>query len=154
MDTQYERIPIIRLWHVLLVPLQGDVTDSLAERLMDEVLERVHREEVSGLVIEVTGLWMVDSHLCAVLSRLAEATSLMGAKTFISGMKPDIALTLETMGVHLRGVTSCQSLDEALHALGIRLADEGSDEDAWDSTAGAGAAIDDDTIPSTFLEPR
>ena len=73
----YERIPIIRLWKVLLVPLQGDVTDTLADRLTEEVLARVHAEEVAGLVIDVTGLWLVDSHLCAVLSRLAEATALV-----------------------------------------------------------------------------
>ncbi len=117
----YERIPIIRLWHVLLVPLQGDVTDTLAEKLTSEILERVHAEEVSGLVIDVTGLWLVDSHLCAVLSRIAEAAALMGARTYLSGMKPDVAMTLETMGVQLRGVGSTRSLDEALEALGIRL---------------------------------
>jgi rsbT antagonist protein RsbS len=125
----YERIPIIRLWHVLLVPLQGDVTDTLAEKLTEEVLQRVHAEEVTGLVIDVTGLWLVDSHLCAVLSRIAEAAALMGAKTYLSGMKPDVALTLETMGVQLRGVGSTRSLDEALEALGIRLASTQTDED-------------------------
>lgn len=126
----YERIPIIRLWKVLLVPLQGDVTDTLADRLTEEVLTRVHAEDVVGLVIDVTGLWLVDSHLCAVLSRLAEATALMGAKTFISGIKPDVALTLETMGVELRGARTCRSLDEALYALGVRF-----DEDAGDASA-------------------
>jgi rsbT antagonist protein RsbS len=98
------------------------VTDTLAEKLTEEVLQRVHAEEVTGLVIDVTGLWLVDSHLCAVLSRIAEAAALMGAKTYLSGMKPDVALTLETMGVQLRGVGSTRSLDEALEALGIRLA--------------------------------
>lgn len=120
----YERIPIIRLWKVLLVPLQGDVTDTLADRLTEEVLLRVHSEDVVGLVIDVTGLWLVDSHLCAVLSRLAEATALMGARTFISGIKPDVALTLETMGVELRGARSCLRLDDALIALGVRFDDE------------------------------
>jgi rsbT antagonist protein RsbS len=136
----YERIPIIRLWHVLLVPLQGDVTDTLAEKLTEEVLERVHAEEVTGLVIDVTGLWLVDSHLCAVLSRIAEAAALMGAKTFLSGMKPDVALTLETMGVQLRGVGSTRSLDEALEALGIRLATdtETTEEDDEPEVNGAG----------------
>src|SRR5262245_22026498 len=120
----YERIPIIRLWKVLLVPLQGDVTDTLADRLTEEVLAPVHSEEVAGLVIDVTGLWLVDSHLCAVLSRLAEATALMGARTFISGIKPDVALTLETMSVQLRDTQTCLKLDDALAALGVRFDDQ------------------------------
>ncbi len=142
----YERIPIIRLWQILLVPLQGEVTDSLAEKLTAEVLARVHAEEVSGLVIDITGLWLVDSHLCAVISRIAESAALMGAQTYLSGMKPDVALTLETMGIELRGARSTRSLDEALEALGVRLVaeDEGSlydvaegelsDADAADAT--------------------
>jgi rsbT antagonist protein RsbS len=121
----YERIPVIRLWHVILVPLQGEVSDTLAEQLTEEVLRQVHAEEVSGLVIDITGLWLVDSHLCAVLSQIAQAAALMGAKTFLSGMKPEVALTLETMGVELRGVGSTQSLNEALEALGIQLAVRG-----------------------------
>lgn len=118
----YERIPVIRLWHVILVPLQGEVSDTLAERLAEEVLRQVHTEEVSVLVIDITGLWDVDSHLCSVLSQIAQAAALMGARTYLSGMKAEVALTLETMGVELRGVGSTQSLHEALEALGIQLA--------------------------------
>jgi rsbT antagonist protein RsbS len=43
----------------------------------------------------------------------------MGAKTFISGMKPDIALTLETMGVELKGVRTTLDLESALQLLGV-----------------------------------
>ena len=124
MKDRYERIPIIKLFGFLLVPLQGDVTDSLGERLSEEVLSRVHREEIQGVVLDVTGLWMVDSHLCATLSNIAEATALMGARTFLTGLKPDIALTLETMGLGLRGVTCCRSLEEALHIMGVRILNE------------------------------
>ena len=106
MDAAYARIPIIKLWHLLLIPLQGEMTDDLANQLMNEVLDRIHQLGCSGLVIDITGLWLVDSHLCAVLSQLSSAAALMGARTFISGMKPDIALTLETMGVQLNGVSS------------------------------------------------
>src|SRR6187399_2476422 len=116
----YERIPVIRLWHVILVPLQGEVSDTLAERLTEEVLQRVHSEEVSGLVIDITGLWLVDSHLCSVLSQIAAAASLMGARTIISGMKPEIAMALETMGISLQNVTTTLDLETALDLLGVR----------------------------------
>lgn len=129
MDTQHQSIPIIKLWHLLLVPLQGELTDELADQLTTEVLQRIHDLGCSGLLIDITGLWLVDSHLCAVLSHLSRAASLMGAKTFISGMKPDIALTLETMGVELKGVRTTLDLESALQLLGVeRPAQEGDDE--------------------------
>ena len=133
MKDRFERIPIIRLFGFLLVPLQGDVTDSLGERLREEVLNRVHREAIQGVVLDVTGLWMVDSHLCATLSQIAEATALMGARTFLTGLKPDIALTLETMGLGLRGVTCCRSLEEALEIMGVRIVNEAEEEEADDT---------------------
>ncbi len=119
MEEAYHRIPIIKLWHLLLVPLQGELTDQLANRLTSEVLDRIHKLGCSGLVIDITGLWIVDSHLCAVLSELSSAASLMGARTLISGMKPEIALTLETMDLQLKGVNTTLDLEGALELLGV-----------------------------------
>ena len=119
MSKELRRLPIIKLWDLLLVPLQGEMTDDLANHLVTEVLERVHRDGSSGLIIEITGLWLVDSHLCSVLSQLAAAASLMGAKTIISGIKPEIALALETMGIRLENVKTTLDLDSALDAFGV-----------------------------------
>jgi rsbT antagonist protein RsbS len=124
MDEAYNNIPIIKLWHLLLVPLQGEMTDDVASRLMSEVLERIYRDGSSGLVIDITGLWIIDSHLCSVLSQISDAASLMGAQTVICGMKPEIALTLETMGVHLDNITSSLDLEGALALLGVAKPDQ------------------------------
>jgi rsbT antagonist protein RsbS len=119
LDSHYSRVPIIKVWNLLLIPLQGEMTDELANELTNEVLDRIHQLGCLGLVIDITGLWIVDSHLCAVLSQLSSAAALMGARTFISGMKPDIALALETMGVQLKGVSTTLDLEDALELLGI-----------------------------------
>jgi len=150
MDTAYQRIPIIKLWTLLLVPLQGELTDNLANQLTTEVLSRIHEQGCSGLIIDITGLWLVDSHLCAVLSELSSAASLMGAYTLLSGMKPDIALTLETMGVELKGVRTTLNLEDALSALGVR--GPAPDDDHF-AHRGGGARDDDygyDSASETF----
>src|SRR6187399_1014438 len=79
MDEAYNHIPIIKLWHLLLVPLQGEMTDDVAGRLMSEVLERIYRDGSSGLVIDITGLWILDSHLCSVLSQISDAAAPISA---------------------------------------------------------------------------
>lgn len=132
MEEQYERIPIIKLWDQLLVPLQGDVTDEHADRLSDEVLDRLRVTGARGLVIDITGLWMVDSHLCATLSSLAASAQLMGTRTVLCGMSPTIALTLQTMGVELRGVKMALDLEEALEWLGFRVVPPEDDLDLQD----------------------
>jgi rsbT antagonist protein RsbS len=124
MDDDYGRIPIIKLWRLLLVPLQGELTDELADRLTSEVLDRIYREGSSGIVVDITGLWMVDSHLCSVLTQLSSAAQLLGARTIISGLKPDIALTLETMGIELGAIETALDLEAAMNSLGLRSPDE------------------------------
>jgi rsbT antagonist protein RsbS len=129
--TEHTRIPIIKIWHLLLVPLQGQIDDALAEQLRADVLERIQKTDVTGLIMDVTGLWLMDSHLCAVLSQIASAARLMGTRTVICGMAPEIALTLQTMGLELDNVSSDLSLEQALHRLGIGVAadyDDASDD--------------------------
>lgn len=120
MNDEFNGIPIIKFWDLLLVPLQGEMTDDVAGRMFTEVLAKIHEEASSALIIDITGLWLVDSHLCAVLSQLAAAASLIGADTIISGMKPEIAMALETMGIGLENVTPTLDLETALDVLGVR----------------------------------
>jgi rsbT antagonist protein RsbS len=121
MQATHSRIPIIRLWSILLVTLQGEITDEFARNLSVDTLARIHQDGASGVVIDITGLWVLDSHLCSLLAELASAASLMGVRTIISGMNPDIALTLETMGVGLGNVDTTLDLESALSELGVRI---------------------------------
>ena len=73
----------------------------------------------SGLALDVTGVWIMDSHLCHVLSNLAESARLMGTPTVICGITPEIAITLETMGARFRRTQTALSLEEALDTLGV-----------------------------------
>jgi rsbT antagonist protein RsbS len=122
--TEYSRIPIIKIWHLLLIPLQGQIDDELAEQLRQDILHRIQSTDVTGLLMDVTGLWLMDSHLCAVLSQIAAAARLMGTESLICGMSPEIALTLQTMGLELPNVGTELSLEEALARLGVGVLDQ------------------------------
>jgi rsbT antagonist protein RsbS len=123
-SPETSRIPIIPLWGQLIVPLQGDITDAQAAQLCSDVLLTIQRTGARGMVVDISGLWLVDSHLCAVLARLSNAARLMGTHTVLSGMGADVALTLQSMGIQLEGVETALGLEEGLHLLGVRL--EGS----------------------------
>lgn len=133
MNDEGARIPIIRLWHLLLVPLQGQVSDDMAEVLSRSVLDTIHRSEVSGLVIDVTGLWLMDSHLCSLISKLALAAKLMGTETTICGMSPEIAITLQAMGLEIGDVRTALTLEEALAGMGIVQAKSKQSDDELDA---------------------
>jgi rsbT antagonist protein RsbS len=119
MNQDVNRIPIIRLWSLLLVPVQGEITDSHAEQLRHEVLTEIHSAGSAGLVLDVTGLWIMDSHLCAVLTKLAQSAALMGTRTIVCGMSTESALTIQSMGLELRGIETALTLEQALARFGV-----------------------------------
>jgi rsbT antagonist protein RsbS len=119
MALETARLPIIRLWNRVLVTLQGEITDDAAAQLTRDVLGVLHTHGADGLVLDVTGVWLMDSHLCSVISSLSNSARLMGAPTVITGMSPDIALTLQTMGVEFSDVRTALSVEQALTMLGL-----------------------------------
>lgn len=127
--NETNRIPIIKIWDIMLVSLQGEIGDAAAQQLVQDVLERVQKTDTMGLVLDVTGLWLMDSHLCSMLSRLAASAALMGVRTIISGMSPDNALTLQLMGLELTGVETVLDLERALERLGVHVTPR---ETNWD----------------------
>jgi rsbT antagonist protein RsbS len=119
-EAHAARIPVIKLWGVLLVPLQGDVTDRQVSELVAGVLGEIRRGGATGVVVDLSGLWMVDSHLCAAFADLAASARYMGARTVLCGLSPDIAMTLQSMGIELQGVKTMLTLEHALASLGLR----------------------------------
>jgi len=119
-------LPLIKLWGTLLVPLQGEVTDDFAERIHNEVLKRVYESEIENVIIDITGLWLLDSHICAMLAGLAASAKLMGARTVICGMSAEIAQTLQMMDISLDSVESALNVEEAFEHIGVRIIDHGT----------------------------
>ena len=130
-------IPVLSLYGRLLVSLQGEVTDGQMEELTRDVLTKIASTSARGVVIDASGVSTMDSHLCAVLGRLAEASRLMGAAPVLCGLNPSIVMTLQTMGIDLEGIDTALGLEESLERLGLRVIDEldGDDvkDDRWDS---------------------
>lgn len=112
-------IPIIRLWHTLLVPVQGDILDAQAERLASDVLHEVQITGAHHLIIDLSGVAFVDSHLCMVVANLSRAARFMGCSSAVTGLTPEIAMTLESMGLNVGTNETMRSLEDALEALGI-----------------------------------
>jgi rsbT antagonist protein RsbS len=141
---ELRRLPIIKLWDRIVVPIQGEITDELAELLCNEVLKVIHESGARGLVLDLTGVWIMDSHLCSVISNLAAAARLMGTPTIICGLSPEIAMTLQTMGVELQSVRTALSLEQALGMLGLearRAEDEQGNTELEDSAARKASSI-------------
>ena len=111
------KIPILQLKDVLLTSIQVDLTDQEALEFQADVLDMVKRTEAAGIIIDITALDVVDSFMSRVLSETATMVKILGAEIVISGMQPEVALTLVEMGRELTGVEMAVNLDHGMEKL-------------------------------------
>ncbi|MFD7692413.1 STAS domain-containing protein [Streptomyces sp. NPDC059805] len=115
-------VPVLRLGGVLLVTLQGDLYDSTAERLRQDIGRTVSDDAVTGVVIDLSGVEIVDSFMGRVLSDIAAMTRLLAAQTVVAGMRPAVAITLVELGLTLPGLRTALNTEEAMNLLGAQVA--------------------------------
>ncbi|OQR61173.1 anti-anti-sigma factor [Streptomyces maremycinicus] len=110
-------VPVLRLGDVLLITLQGDLHDGTAEQLQRDIAEQIVRSPVTGVVIDISGVEIVDSFLGRVLAEIAASSRLLAAQTVVAGMRPAVAITLVELGLSLPGLRTALSTEAALGML-------------------------------------
>jgi len=112
-----ERIPILKMGEFLLVTIQGEMHDSLATRLQTELLEKVANSDARGVLLDISGLDMVDSFMGRMLSTIASMTRIMDANTVVVGMQPAVAITIVEMGLSLPGILTAMDVERGIELL-------------------------------------
>jgi rsbT antagonist protein RsbS len=112
-------VPLIKLYDTLLVPLGEELTDTEVIALRERLAERLRRQNLRSLVIEVSSVTIFDSFVARAVAALSGVASLLGVRAVLVGLSPAIAITLTEMGIELPGVETTLDLDSALQLLGI-----------------------------------
>ncbi|MFF4402778.1 STAS domain-containing protein [Streptomyces sp. NPDC001480] len=110
-------VPVLALGDILLVSLQGELHDSVVEQLQQDITQRVARSEASGVVVEVSGVEIVDSFLGRVIAEIAADARLLAARTVLCGMRPAVVITLVELGLTLPGLVTVLDVERALELL-------------------------------------
>lgn len=107
----------MRMGSDLLVTLQGDLGDLAVEALERDVTREVARTLAHGILIDVSGLDVVDSFVARVLARLVRMVRLLGADAAIVGIRPAVAITLVELGASLSDVTTVLNAEQGMARL-------------------------------------
>jgi rsbT antagonist protein RsbS len=110
-------IPILRVADNLLVTVQTELHDQVAEAFQEDLLAAIEKTGAGGLLVDVTALDIVDSYVARVLADTAKMARLMGTETVIVGIRPEVAATLVRMGYTMTGVRTALNVDEGLALL-------------------------------------
>jgi anti-anti-sigma factor len=103
---------------VLLVPLIGVIDSGRAQQIIEVVLGAVGRQRALRVLLDISGVPLIDTHVAGVLIQLAQMLRLLGANTTLVGIRPEIAQSIVSLGVDLRDLSSHASLENALRTSG------------------------------------
>ncbi len=112
-----ERVPILKLGDVLLVSIQIDLEDEVALNLQADLAERIVDTGARGVLVDISGLEIVDSFIGRVFADIAATSKVLDAAAVVVGMRPAVAMTLVDLGLPLGGVRTALNVEKGLRIL-------------------------------------
>lgn len=112
-----QRVPIIKVNEDLIVTFISDIDDMLALRLQSALLQRIHEGKITGVLLDLTVLDMVDSFLGRLISDIALSSSIMDVVTVVAGIQPAVAITLVELGLELDGTFPALTVEDGIELL-------------------------------------
>lgn len=111
--------PIIDLWDgIITLPIVGTIDTQRAREIAESLLDAIVSRSAAEVIIDVTGVSMIDTKTADYLIRVTRSAELLGSHCVITGIGPDVARTLAELGVELGSVRTLRTLRDGLkHAL-------------------------------------
>ena len=109
-----DRIPILKLGRALLVTVQVDMHDRLATALEEDLSAKIISARARGVLIDISGLDIVDSFMGRMLDNIAAVSRMLDADTVVVGMRPAVAITLVELGLELTGVKTALNVERGM----------------------------------------
>ena len=107
----------------LVVPVEVELYDDTVLHIREEILAKVWETRVNGVIIDLSGVSVIDSFSGGVIRDTAKAVSLLGATTVISGLQPETAAALVDLNLYFEGIVKVSTLEEGLRLLQPAAAD-------------------------------
>lgn len=107
-------IPILD--NITVMPLAGTIDTDRAKRIMENLLQGVVKHRAEMVLIDITGVPVVDTMVAHHIIQASEAVRLVGAKCLIVGIRPEIAQTIVNLGINLTEVITKNTLQKGMEA--------------------------------------
>jgi rsbT co-antagonist protein RsbR len=114
--------PIVPLHEgILVLPLVGAVDSRRASQIMEAALEQIVAYQADVLILDITGVPVVDTGVANYVLQMARAVTLLGSKVILVGIGAEIAQTIVQLGVELHDITTLANLQAGIaHALTLQ----------------------------------
>ena len=107
--------PTVEVWEdILLLPVIGTLDTQRAQEMTEKLLDRVKHSRSRCIIIDITGVEIVDTTTANAVLKMTRAARLLGAMCVLTGIRPEIARTMIQLGVELEGLRTLRTLKDGL----------------------------------------
>ncbi len=110
-------VPILKQGDFLIGSVQSALTDSDITEFRNALAEQVGKYRSRAVIIDVSGLDIIDSFTARTLQDITNTVKLKGAIAVVVGIQPQVAFAMVQLGLYLDGVNTALDLDEGLTML-------------------------------------
>ncbi|WP_226678362.1 STAS domain-containing protein [Mesobacillus jeotgali] len=111
-------IPVIKISDKIgVLPIIGDIDTQRAQELMNKALMKSSEFSLEHLIIDLSGVPIIDTMVADRIFKVVRALSLLGIDTTLSGIRPEIAQTMVNLGVDVSDITVTSNLQMAMEKL-------------------------------------
>jgi diguanylate cyclase len=108
-------MPVLPVYErVLVLPLIGQLNSERSAQLMEVLLHNVERQQAAVVIIDITGVPVIDTVVATHLMQATTALKLLGAEAVLVGIAPEVAQTMVQLGVNFGNLTTRSNLQAGI----------------------------------------
>ena len=115
------RVPLQVSRQCVIASVQVDLTPEVTEALESDVLELIQESRATGLIIDLSGVELLEPEEFTALRRVMTMARLMGAHPVVSGFRPGVVSALMDLDVDVVGIEATRSTDDAIELISASL---------------------------------
>lgn len=113
-------VPVIPISaSTLIMPLVGALDSTRLQQIQEQALRALEHTSARYLVLDITGVPIVDSQVAQGLLSVVQAARLLGAQVLLVGIRPEVAQAIVGLGLDLRDIYTTSDLQSALSHIAL-----------------------------------
>ena len=100
-----------------VVAIQEELSKEAALRIQRNLLEQVHAKSIKGVIIDLSGVKVIDGILWEVFSKTAKMVKMLGPPSVITGLSPGVVASIIDLNLDFSDLTTAMNLEDALEIL-------------------------------------
>lgn len=107
--------PLIPVFEkIAVLPLVGTIDSERSRQIMENLLYGVVQNKSEVVLIDISGVPIVDTVVAHHILQAADAVRLVGSKCMLVGIRPEIAQTIVDLGIDLKHITTTSTLQRGI----------------------------------------